>query len=86
MFTFNATSAATLYVDGAAVATGTPTQSWSFNGQVLRFAASLDSFWKPLSGSEDEFRVSNIVRSANWTATEFNNQNSPATFYSVSGQ
>jgi hypothetical protein len=84
VFTFNATSAATLYVDGASVATGTPSQSWSFNGQVLRFAAALDSFWKPLSGSEDEFRVSNIVRSANWTATEFNNQSSPATFYRIS--
>jgi hypothetical protein len=31
----------------------------------------------------DEARVSNIARSAGWIATEFNNQQSPATFYTV---
>ena len=35
-------------------------------------------------GSLDEVRVSNVVRSADWAATAYNNQNSPATFYSVS--
>src|SRR5260370_5704363 len=30
----------------------------------------------------DEVRVSNIIRSADWIATEYNNQNSPSTFYS----
>jgi RHS repeat-associated protein len=30
-------------------------------------------------------RVSNTARSADWVATEYNNQNSPATFYSISG-
>lgn len=32
----------------------------------------------------DEFRLSNTNHSADWIATEFNNQNSPATFYTVS--
>lgn len=32
----------------------------------------------------DEVRISNIVRSANWIKTEFNNQNSPSSFYAVS--
>ena len=32
------------------------------------------------SGSLDEFRLSNIARSADWIATEYNNQSSPATF------
>src|SRR5207245_1569095 len=33
-----------------------------------------------------EVRVSNAVRSAGWVTTEYNNQNSPATFFSVSGE
>ena len=34
-------------------------------------------------GSLDEFRVSTSARSADWTATEYNNQSSPSTFYSL---
>lgn len=36
------------------------------------------------SGSIDEVRVSNIARSADWIATEYNNQSSPSTFYTIS--
>ncbi|MDQ3008841.1 MAG: DUF2341 domain-containing protein [bacterium] len=36
------------------------------------------------NGKIDEVRVSNIVRSADWIATEYNNQSSPLTFFSVS--
>jgi type IV pilus assembly protein PilY1 len=32
----------------------------------------------------DEARVTAVVRSAGWIATEYNNQNSPATFYTIS--
>jgi prepilin-type N-terminal cleavage/methylation domain-containing protein len=35
------------------------------------------------AGSIDEVRVSNSARSADWIATEYNNQNSPSTFYTV---
>jgi hypothetical protein len=35
------------------------------------------------NGSIDEVRISNSVRSADWIATEYNNQSSPATFYAV---
>lgn len=82
--TFNAASVATLYLDGSAIGSGTPNQSWSFNGQALRFAAALDSFWAPLNGSEDEFRVANVVRSPGWVATEYANQSAPSRFYAVS--
>ena len=33
-------------------------------------------------GGLDEGRMSNIVRSADWIKTEYNNQSSPSTFYS----
>src|SRR5208283_4211087 len=35
------------------------------------------------NGNLDEFRVSTVARSADWIATEYNNQSSPATFASV---
>ena len=34
----------------------------------------------------DEVRVSNTVRSAGWILTEYNNQNAPATFYTVGAE
>ena len=36
-----------------------------------------------LNGSVDEIRVSSVARSADWVATEYANQSSPSTFYSV---
>ena len=39
-----------------------------------------------MQGSLDEVRVSNTVRSGDWIATEYNNQSSPSSFYTVSGQ
>jgi RHS repeat-associated protein len=35
------------------------------------------------TGNIDEVRISSIARSADWIATEYNNQNSPSTFYSM---
>ncbi len=37
-------------------------------------------------GYFDEARISNIVRAPNWITTEYNNQNSTTTFYSVAAQ
>lgn len=36
------------------------------------------------SGSLDEFRIANVIRSVDWILTEYNNQSSPSTFYTVS--
>ena len=35
------------------------------------------------NGSLDEVRISNTVRSADWIATEYNNQSSPSAFYTI---
>ena len=40
-------------------------------------------FW---DGHIDEVRISNQVLSADWLRTEFNNQNSPSTFYDISDE
>lgn len=41
-------------------------------------------FSQPWAGTLDEVRVSSIARPAAWNATEYANQSSPGTFYSVS--
>ena len=40
-------------------------------------------YGEPFNGSLDELRISNVSRSPDWIATEYNNQGSPATFYSL---
>jgi uncharacterized protein (TIGR03437 family) len=37
----------------------------------------------PFTGSQDEVRVANVARSADWITTEYNNQSNPSGFYSV---
>jgi hypothetical protein len=38
------------------------------------------------NGALDEVRISNAARSADWITTEYNNQNLPSTFYSLSSE
>ena len=38
---------------------------------------------QPFDGFMDEFRMSNIARSPDWTLTEYNSQNSPTTFMTM---
>ena len=40
----------------------------------------------PVNGEIDEVRISNTARSAEWIATEYNNQNSPGTFTAFGDQ
>jgi len=74
-----------LYVNGTQQ--GASVESYdpvtSSNLQVGGGAAQ-NTYW--LNGKVDEVQVSNIVRSADWLATEYNNQYSPATFYNVDTQ
>jgi hypothetical protein len=74
----------TIYVDGAAgssVSTGwhyiTVTDATGIATSALEIGRATSSYFL---GGLDEVRVSDTVRSANWIATEYNNQASPATF------
>jgi RHS repeat-associated protein len=58
----------------------TPDKS-DIGGVYVGGSYSSVNFWH---GVLDEVRLSNIERSDDWVTTEYNNQNSPATFYSVS--
>ncbi|TFG15705.1 MAG: DUF2341 domain-containing protein [Promethearchaeota archaeon] len=42
-----------------------------------------DEWW---DGEIDEVRISNIARSADWIATEYNNQHDPSSFYKIGNQ
>jgi len=44
---------------------------------------SRDDLGTMFKGSMDEVRISNIARSSGWITTEYNNQSSPGTFYSL---
>ena len=74
-----------LYIDGAsAVSPGTKTGAINTSGHNLQIGAeSAGGSW--LQGDMDEVRVSNTSRTGDWIATEYNNQASPGTFYSLSG-
>src|SRR3989344_4348850 len=73
-----------LYVDGQQLATGNKTGSFPYEDRVWQIGTngSAGDYW---DGIVDEIRLSNIPRSADWIATEFNNQDSPSTFFSTVG-
>ena len=83
--TFNS-GVISLYLNGSLV--GSTTQTFARSDGPLFFNRVGDGLW----GSRfsdirmDELRISNAARPAGWVATEYNNQNSPSTFYSVGGQ
>jgi hypothetical protein len=80
-------SQATIYINGVPSGTGTGGAGGTADdsAQIAYLAnatfAGHDS--APLNGSEDEFRISNTIRSADWISTEFSNQSSPSTFYTL---
>jgi hypothetical protein len=45
-----------------------------------------DALGNYFTGGIDEVRISNTARSADWIAAEYNNQNSPGTFYSLGSE
>ena len=78
---------AALYLDGVLKPTtggsGTlATQFWTYFDVQHSPAYSTSD----MTGISDEFRISNAARPAGWIATEFNNQNSPGTFFSLGAQ
>ena len=92
VLTVNKTSTTqTLYLDGSQVGTWSGTPEGPFT--TVSIGAGYTASWPnpPSSGTSyfdgqiDDVRVSSsaTARTANWITTEWNNQNSPSTFYSV---
>jgi biopolymer transport protein ExbB len=66
--------------DGSIAASGT----YNLSAVALTAGGSGGSLF--FNGSLDQFEVSDNVRTPTWIATEYANQNSPATFYSVGSE
>ena len=80
-----AASEVTVYVDGgqpSATLAYSANNTNNFANSTLYFMSRAGAYLFG-AGTLDEARISNTTRSAGWIATEYNNQNSPATFYTV---
>jgi RHS repeat-associated protein len=81
------TGSGLLYLDGALVSNaasgGTPnitTAEMKIGGIPMYTSCCA------MNGSIDEVRISSGIRAADWIATEYANQSSPSTFYTMEGQ
>ncbi len=74
----------TVYVDGSAGGSGAGLSQYGGISSGIYLGG--DGVSHPLVGYLVEPRVSNIVRSAGWIGTEYRNQGSPGTFYSIGAQ
>ncbi|HYR77922.1 MAG TPA: DUF2341 domain-containing protein [Pyrinomonadaceae bacterium] len=86
--TWSQPSSISIYVNGTAKTLSTTLDqgvtvagSSSLNALIGGQDAGSGSYW---NGIIDEARISNTARSADWIKTEYNNQSSPSTFYTVS--
>ncbi|WOV93074.1 MAG: LamG-like jellyroll fold domain-containing protein [Candidatus Nitrosoabyssus spongiisocia] len=75
---------ATIYKNGTSIDSGSVHTSLNVNrvsNYIGRSNWEGDSYF---DGKFDEFRLSSTARSADWIATEYANQNSPSTFFTIS--
>ena len=74
-----------IYVDGVQEGTTTPNNTdWVTHNNPLFLGSATGNFF--MTGTMDELRLSNIDRSADFIKTQYNNQNSPSTFYLVGSE
>jgi len=73
-----------MHMDGVADST-TASQTGNLEAQTNRgqIGSRTNTTNTPYGGDMDEIRLLTEALSANWITTEYNNQNSPSTFYSV---
>jgi hypothetical protein len=83
----------TLYVDGQFVGSQQTVETsysftyWYFVGTGFAEGwTNTNDYWFYFGGDIDEVSVSDIARSADWIQTEYNNQVSPSTFYTLYGE
>ena len=72
-----------VFVNGVSLKTTANTLSMSSSPVNVNLGRSPYDVTRLFNGGIDEIRISNSARSSTWITTEYNNQNSPSTFYSV---
>ncbi|MEO1022732.1 MAG: DUF2341 domain-containing protein [Bacteroidota bacterium] len=65
-----------IYIDGALSQSDATTTAYD----VVNSPITISTSAFPINGQVDEVRISNALRSSDWIATEYNNQNAPGTF------
>jgi len=75
-----------LFLDGTDVGSVAKTGSLRENAFDVWAGNNPTAAGNPLDGILDEARVATVARNADWLTTEYNNQNSPSTFYSTSSE
>lgn len=77
-----------VYLDGSSVGTDTAVGSLRTNSENLFLATSFASGSpnRPLNGKMDEVRLSLTEKSSAWISSEYTNQNTPTTFYTLGSQ
>lgn len=75
-----------VYRDGVLKATTAKSGSLYDSTAKVVIGSSQESSGNRFPGVIDEVRVANVARSASWLLTEYNNQNSPSTFYSIGAE
>jgi hypothetical protein len=84
IFNFN-NNTIKFFVNGVERTAGTPALGpYVANNATMIGARGGPAYY--LNGSVDEVRISSAARSADWIATEYNNQSAPASFYAVAGE
>ncbi len=79
----SATASLRLYVDGVQAGAKTYPGPVQTGTSDLKIGRSSDTALQDWSGGIDEVRVGGVARSAGWIETEYRNQGSPSTFYSL---
>ena len=78
-----------VYVDGNPVTVAiqtSPTGSVSTSSNPYAIGNRLSDSARNWAGKLDEFHIANTIQTPSWILTEYNNQNSPSTFYAVGSE
>jgi hypothetical protein len=75
-----------IYVDGALGGSSTGSQDLASSTTFVLGTGFLAAGGQNVDGRLDELRIVNKERNRNWIATEYNNQNSPLSFYTLSAE
>jgi hypothetical protein len=81
VLTYDSSGVAAFYINGAAAGGATSLQTFTAPNMYIGYSSNSG---ENFNGVVDEVRVSTSLRSASWITTEYNNGNSPSTFYSTS--
>ncbi len=77
------------YINGVATSTSvaiSPSGSPTYNTDDYVIGNRANDYARNWQGKLDEFEIANTIFTPSWVLTQYNNQNSPSTFYSVGSE